>query len=305
MPASGQVWPSLVGDFQTAFSSVWEQTVAQQLDQRLAGTYVTKNVQGKEYKHDLFGSATDAMREKTERAGVSRPSDIPTYQRWVRPRPYEKVTVFDEFDPIALGQLPDPEMPAVITHATTANRNKDIVQINGMIGTNYIGPTGVQTATLSSANQIAVTFKNSGVNIGLTLAKMTQAQFVLDTNEIPQGDRYFAYAAKQLNNLLTNVDQVANYLYNDVKALIDGKLNRFLGFEFRMTQLLPVTAAGVRTNIFWHKRCVMMGIGVERKTHVDILPTNQHALQIRTVMLLDLTRTEEAGVGTVANDESV
>jgi hypothetical protein len=266
---------------------------------------MSKSISGKDFRMDLFGSQTDAMREKTERAGVSRPSDIPTFQRWLRPRPYEKVTIFDEFDPVALGALPDPQMPAVQTHATTANRNMDIVQINGLIGTNYIGATGVQTATLASANQIAVSFKNGGVNIGLTLAKMTQAQYVLDTNEVPQGDRYFAYAAKQLNNLLTNVDQVANYLYNDVKALIDGKLQRFLGFEFRLTQLLPVTTAGVRTNVFWQKRTVAMGIGVERRTHVDILPQNQHALQIRTVMLLDFTRTEEAGVGTVACDESV
>lgn len=301
---AGQVWPSLVGDFQTAFDDVWNQVLAQQVDQRLAGTYVTKNVPGKDLRIDLFGSQSDAMREKTERAGPSRPSDIPTYQRWVRPRPYEKVTIFDEFDPVALGQLPDPEMPAVVTHATTANRNKDIVQINGMIGTNYTGPSGTGTATLSSANQIAVTYKNGGVNIGLTLAKMTQAQYVLDANNVPQGDRFFAYAAKQLNNLLTNVDQVANYLYNDVKALIDGKLNKFLGFEFRMTQLLPVTTAGVRTNIFWHKRGVAMGIGVEKKTHVDILPTQQHALQIRTVVLLDTTRLEEALVGTVACDEN-
>ena len=40
------------------------------------------------------------------------------------------------------------------------NRNKDIVLINGAIGTNQTGPTGVGTATLLVANQIAVTYKN-------------------------------------------------------------------------------------------------------------------------------------------------
>ena len=48
-----------------------------------------------------------------------------------------------------------------------------------------------------------------------------------------------------------------------------------------------------------------MGIGRDTRTHVDIIPTQQHAVQIRSVMLLDLTRMEEAGVGTVANDETV
>ena len=48
-----------------------------------------------------------------------------------------------------------------------------------------------------------------------------------------------------------------------------------------------------------------MGIGTEQRTHVDILPMRQHALQIRTVMLLDVTRIEDAGVGTCACDETV
>ncbi len=299
-----QVW-TLPPNFQTQFDDTWHQVMAQQTDHRFAGCYDIKNVRGKDFRFDLYGSTTDVMREKTERAGPSRPSDIPTAQRWVRPRPYEKVTIYDEFDPVALGELPDPEGPAIMTHSTVANRNKDIVLINGAIGTNFTGPTGTGTASLLAANQIAVSYGNGGTNAGLTLRKMTQSRFVLDANEVPQDMRYFAYSAKQLNNLLTNVDQVANYLYNEVKALVDGKIQRFLGFDFKLTQLLPVTAAGVRTNIFWQKRFLKMGLGSDTRTHVDILPTQQHALQIRTVMLLDLTRLEDAGVGTVACDESV
>lgn len=295
---------SLPPAFQTQFDDTWHQVIAQQLDHRFAGCYEIKNVKGKDFRFDLYGSTTDIMREKVERAGPSRPSDIPTSQRWVRPRPYEKITIYDEFDPVALGELPDPQGPAITTHATVANRNKDLVLINGAIGTNFTGPTGTGTASLLAANVIGVQFGNGGVNIGFTLKKMTQSAYVLDSNEVPQMDRFFGYSAKQLNNLLTNVDQVANYLYNEVRALRDGKLQDFMGFRFILTQLLPVTAAGVRTNIFWQKRFLKMGIGSDTRTHVDILPTQQHALQIRTVMLLDLTRMEDAGVGTVANDET-
>lgn len=301
---AGQVW-TLPPNFQTQFDDTWRQVMAQQTDHRFAGCYMIKNVKGKDFRFDLYGSTTDTMREKTERAGPSRPSDIPTQQRWVRPRPYDKVTIYDEFDSVALGDLPDPQGPAITTHATVANRNKDIVLINGAIGTNYTGATGVGTATLLTANQISVSFGNGGINAGLTLKKLLQSGYVLDAAEVPQEDRYFAYSAKQLNNLLANVDQVANYLYNEVKALRDGKLQRFAGFDFKLTQLLPVTAAGVRTNLFWQKRFLTMGVGSDMRTHVDILPEQSHAIQIRSVMLLDLTRMEEAGVGTVACDETV
>jgi hypothetical protein len=305
MAGVGQVWPSLVQDFQTQFDDTWHQVVAQQLDQRFAGTYELKNVKGAYFRIDLYGSSTDVMREVTDRAGPSQPSNIPTGQRWLRPRPYDKTTIYDEFDPVALGELPDPEGPAIMTHATVANRNKDIVLINGATGTNFTGPNGTTQVQLLAANQIAVTFGNGSVNIGMTLKKMTQARYVLDSNEVPQMDRFLGYSAKQLNNLLTNVDQVANYLYNDVKALVDGKIQRFLGFDFKLTQLLPVTSAGIRTCIFWQKRFLKMGIGSDTRTHVDVIATQKHALQIRTVMLLDLTRTEEAGVGTIASDETV
>jgi hypothetical protein len=298
------VW-TLPPNFVTQFDDTWHQVMAQQTDHRLRDTYEIKIVRGKDFRFNLYGSTTDIMREKTERAGPSRPSDIPTAQRWVHPRPYEKVTIYDEFDEVGLGELPDPEGPAIMTHSTVANRNRDIVLINGMTGTNATGPTGQGTASLLAANIIGVTFGNGGVNIGLTLRKMTQSRYVLDVNEVPQPDRFFAYSAKQLNNLLTNVDQVANYLYNEVKALVDGKINRFLGFDFKLTQLLPVTSAGVRTNLFWQKRFVKLGIGKDMRTYVDIIPTQQHALQIRTVVLLDSTRIEDAGVGTVANDETV
>lgn len=299
-----QVW-TLPPNFQTQFDDTWHQVMAQQTDHRFAGTYDMKTVRGKDFRFDLYGATTDVMREKTMRAGPSRPSDIPTQQRWVRPRPYEKITIYDEFDPVALGELPDPQGPAITTHSTVANRTKDIVLINGAIGTNFTGPTGTAQNALLANNQIAVTYGNGGVNAGMTLRKMLQARYILDSAEVPQMDRFLGYSAKQLNNLLTNVDQVANYLYNEVKALVDGKINRFAGFDFRLTQLLPVTSAGIRTCIFWQKRFLLMGVGAEQRTHVDILPTQQHSLQIRTVMLLDLTRKEEAGVGTISCDETV
>src|SRR3990172_7428394 len=138
---AGQVW-TLPVHFQPQFDDAWRLIQAQQMDHRLAGTYVEQSVNGKDYRFDQYGSATAAMREKTARAQATLPSDIPTAFRWVRPRPYDTTTIYDEFDAIALGKLPDPQGPAVQHHAIQANRNKDIVLINGLLATNYTGVDG-------------------------------------------------------------------------------------------------------------------------------------------------------------------
>jgi hypothetical protein len=48
-----------------------------------------------------------------------------------------------------------------------------------------------------------------------------------------------------------------------------------------------------------------MGLGEDQKTHIDILPDQSHAIQVRTVILLDATRLEEEGVVSIACDESI
>ena len=298
-----EIW-TLPPHFQTQFDDSWHEIMAQQTEHRLAGTYTTDTIVGKDKRFDQFGSATSTMRLRTARAAPSLPTDIATAFRWVRLNPYDETTWYDELDPQALGRLPSPDGPAVRHHAIVANRNKDIVLINQMVGTNYTGSAGTTATTFDLTNQlVGVAFGNNGVNCGLTLKKLTQAAYILDVNEVVDEERYFGYSAKELNNLLTNVDQVANYLYNDVRALRDAKVRDFAGFTFKRTELFPV-ASSVRSCVAWQKKYLLMATGEDIKTRIDILPTHSHAIQIRTTMLLDAMRWEEKGFVMINCDES-
>jgi hypothetical protein len=297
---------SLQPHFQTKFDDQFRQTMSQQLDEVFAGCYEVRTIEARDKRFDRFGAQSETMEEKTNRAGPLNPTDIPSAFAWLKPRPYDKETIYDEFDEIFLGELGKPDSAAMMTHTAVAKRNKDLALINGMIGNNYIGALGTTVNPLPAAQQMAVNYGNGGVNAGLTLAKLLNGAYLFDSNYIGQGnDRYWAYSAKQLFNLLKNVDQVANHLYNDVQALRDANLKAFAGFTFKLTQLLPVTAAGIRTNIAWHKKLVWQGIGQELRTHMDILPTQKHALLVRSTMLIDATRFEDTGVVTALCDETV
>lgn len=290
--------------YQTAFDNNWKEIMAQQKNHRLAGLYqVDSNIVGNQKRYDQIGAQSYAMRQKTARAQKTEPSDIPTAFRWVRPRPYDKTTWIDEHDSIMLGTLPDPQSPTAKNHAIAVNRLRDIVLINAALGVNFTGAQGTTSTALPGAQQIAVNL-GGGANTGMTLAKLIASSYNLDVNDVDEMDRVLVYAAKQLNNLLVNVDQVNSVLYNEVRALFKGRVEEFMGFKFIRTQLLPITA-NVRSCIAYQKEFLQMGIGSDMKTHIDILPDQSHAVQVRSVILLDATRLEESGVVSIACDESV
>jgi len=278
--------------------------MAQQTKHRLAGMYaMDNNIPGNQKRYDQIGSQSYAMRQKTARAQKTEPSDIPTFFRWLRPRPYDKTTWIDEDDALLLGQLPDPQSPTARNHAIAVDRLKDTLLINAALGTNYTGAQGTTATVLPSAQKIVVNY-GGGVNTGMTLAKLIATSYIMDSNDVDEMDRILVYAAKQLNNLLTNVDQTNNVLYNEVRALFKGRVEEFMGFKFIRTQLLPVTSA-VRQCVAYQKEFLLMGEGKAQRTHIDILPDQSHAIQVRTVYMADATRLEEAGVVEIDCDESV
>lgn len=292
--------------FEPAFDTNWHEIMAQQIDHRLAGYYMTDNVAGNQKRYDQMGSQSYSMSQKTARAAVTEPSDIPSAIRWVIPLGFQKATWIDEDDDVLLGSLPDPQGMIVLNHGIAVNRLKDQLLINAALGTNYTGASGPTTATpLPAAQQIGVQFPGA-TNTGLTLAKLINSVYILDAADVPENDRVLVYAAKQLYNLLLNVDQVDNVLYSDVRALMKGRVDEFLGYRFIRTQLLPtVGTPAVRSCIAYQKKFLLLGIGKDSTTKIDILPQQSHAIQVRTTYLAGATRMEEAGVVQIACDETV
>lgn len=305
---------SLPSYYQLAFDGIWRENPAQQLNHRLSGCYQLTNVDGTEKRIDYMGSQNYAMRQITARAQKSEPSDVPMYSRWVRVRGYDKTTWIDQFDPVLLGTLPNPDGAVARNHAIAAARQKDIILLNALLGTNYTGAQGTTAVTLPTTGGVLnigqvvpVTYGSGGANSGMTLAKLTAASYLMDKNDIDESGRYLAYTARELNNLITNVDQVSNALYNDVKALRDGRISDFMGFQFKRLELVPFVSGSttIRSCVAWQRDTLYMGMGRDVMSKLDILPTQSQAVQVYTCMLMDATRTTEAGVVQINTDESV
>jgi hypothetical protein len=300
--------------WQTAFDSNWRDNPAQQKNHRLAGTYMTKNVMGNQERIDYMGAQNYAMRAVTGRAQKSEPSDVPMYSRWVRVRPFDKTTWIDQFDKDLLGSLPEPSGAVARNHAIASARQKDILALQALLGTAYVGAQGSTAiplpttgGPLGTGQTIGVTYGSGSANSGMNLAKLTAASYLLDNNDIEEMGRFLAYTARELNNLITNVDQVNSVLYNDVRALRDGRVRDFVGFEFKRTQLVPFLAGSttIRTCVAWQQECLWHGIGQDVMTQIDKLPMQSQAIQVYTAMLMDFARDTEAGVVQINCDNSV
>lgn len=291
--------------FVTQFETNWTHLAQQRLSK--VREYVTVDtVEGKEKSFNQMGELE--MQRVTSRAGETRITDTPLAKRWLRPYPMDLASLFDEWDDSFLGSVVLPTSETVQAHAAAYNRAVDRTIIEAALGTAYTGETGVTATVLPAAQEVGVGFVETGAaaNSGLTIGKLRQTKFLLDNAEVDDEEpRVIAVTALQLRDLLRTTE-VTSKDYNTVQALVEGKIDTYLGFKFKRVSknIMPiVTATDVRTCVAWVKSGVKIA-DTGRKTKMDIRADLSHALQIRSVAALGGTRTEEVKVVAVYCDES-
>jgi len=289
--------------YQTEFSTNWE-TVAQQMGSRFRSCVASGgDLKGKRKWFNMLNARS--MTQVTTRKGDTPDGDSSGDKYWLYGHKYEDVIVFDEDDERQLGDIVLPNSDEVNGQAEAYNRTVDDEIIAAFDATRYIGEDGTTTDAFPSSQSVAVDYVASGAaaNSGLTMAKIRRAAKLLNVAEIPKSERYFAYTAQQLDNLLATTEATSRD-YSEMQALKDGKITYFMGFNWIDSERLPiVTATDVRSCFAWHKSAIKMAEG-PKKVHMDILPTRRHASQIRTVARVGAVRTENVKVVRVYCDES-
>jgi len=110
-------------------------------------------------------------------------------------------------------------------------------------------------------------------NTGLSVAKIIQAASALTKQGVPSKDRYAVVTADGLADLLSE-EKVGSSDYNNVKALVQGEINTFMGFKFIVVEDrdeggLTVSADDIVDSYFFHKTAVAVAIGMDISTKVD------------------------------------
>jgi hypothetical protein len=293
---------SITTYYETEYSKNWEM-LAQQSDSRLGAAVAPTTITGKRRKFNQLDIGS--MSEVTERKGDTPDGDSTGASYWIYRRKFERVIVFDEDDEVQLGTIALPSSDEVVSMAASSNRSKDDVIIQSFDATRFIGENGTTSDSFLSAMSIAVDYVASGAtaNSGLTLAKIARAKKLLDEQEVEDGERFFVHSAQQLQDMLL-LTQLTSADYASVKALVDGKVENFLGFRFiRSERLTRNSGTDVRTCFAWHKSGIKFAEG-GRNVHMDVLPGRRHCQQIRGVYRCGAVRTQNEKVVRIYADES-
>ena len=178
--------------------------------------------------------------------------------------------------------------------AAAMNRAIDDVIITSMNASASTGVAGGTSTALPSTQK----FATSDQSDGLTVAKLLAAKKNFDDNDIdPSRKRFIVCGPQQISDLL-GTTEVKSSDYNTVKALAQGDINSFLGFEFIMSTRLSMDATNTddRLVFAYTEDAIKLAIGSDIKANISERADKSYSTQVYYAMSLGAVRMEEKAV---------
>lgn len=308
MPAISANLNSYSIEFENSFDIAYQQEMS-----ALRDAVDSKPGQGERMRGQILDS--DEATEYNERGGDTVYTDLDADHWNVFPQPAEVAHLQDEWDEGYLGQIVRPDSELVRTHAAGIARQIDNKIVRAFTAAAYRGKNGTVSTAFDTTNQrVAVDYKGpiTAANCGLNFYKVARAAKIMDDAEVPQGNRFIAIRAAQMENLVNDVIQNHSSELSSIKSMAGNNrvFTEILGFKVIQSQRIlvadSVTSAGtdVASAIAWHKSAMQLCIWGDRSTRMDILPERRHALAIRTTVNVGATRKKDGGVVEVLSDQS-
>jgi hypothetical protein len=263
----------------------------QQTDSRFAGAVTTGSYVGKAASIvEQFGEATAVQR-------TSRHADTPLLalsqdKRWVHPADYEWGSLVDNQDQLrAIVELTSPYAQA---GAAAMQRKKDDIIIAAFFGTAYTGENGT---TSESFGSVGTGTYDVGVDIGGTASSMNVAKMQKGVRILLTANKgelmepvYGAISAYEHDAMLKEI-QIVNKDYGNSAVLVDGKVKRFMGIDWLLTERLTITS-GNRLIPLWLKSGMHLGVWGEINAQIGPRADKGYATQVYLAMTMGATRTQ-------------
>lgn len=250
--------------YYTQFSSNID-FLLQQKDSRLSG-WVSSGSHSGEKASPVDQVGAVEMTDVVTRFGAIGRTDSPVSRRWVYPTSSDLNQLVDTFDKLKL--LTDPSSSYVQNAVFAANRRKDRHIISAFFADAQTGVTAATTesfgttVTTSGGQNVAVSTGGTTSNMNVAKLKAGKKRLMEANVDIDAEEIYCAVTADEHDSLLNEI-QVISMDFNDRPVLVDGRVTRFLGVNFKHTELLTTgtdDAAGTSTAVpMWVKRGMYLG----------------------------------------------
>jgi len=269
--------------------------LAQQQGDRLRGCVTSETVKAEKHNFERMDNV-DAI-EKTTRHTATPVLDAPHSRRVLTLKDYQWADLIDEEDKIRL--LISPESEYAKAGAWAMGRQYD----------DLIIAAASADATDGDGNAVTLVSHDTGSHIiahgsvGMTIDKILQTKELLDADENDPADmRTLVLGSRQMRDLL-NTTEITSSDYTNVKALVRGEINDFLGFKIIRSERLGLATAD-RTCLAFTKSAIGLGIGRDVITRIDPRPDVSYAMQIYLAFTANATRVHEEGVVEIHCDET-
>lgn len=264
----------------------------QQEGSRLRGMVTTGSHVGKAASVvEQFG-ATTAIK-KTNRHADTPLLDVPQDKRWVFPLDYEWASLIDNQDKLRM--IVDPTSPYARAGAAAMNRAIDDEILIAIFGTNFTGENGTTTETFGTVDSgtYDVSTNVGGTSSNMNVAKLQSAiqKLMLNNKGELMEAVYGVITSTEHDSLLKEV-QINNKDFGGSAVLVDGKVSRFMGVEFTISERLTVVNSTGHLCPVFLKSGMYLGLWNDLMTRVSERADKSHATQIYLCDTFGATRTQ-------------
>ena len=236
------------------------------------------------------------MQQRVTRHSKVTYADTPHTRRMVAATEWFTADMVDKADIARI--LIDPTNKYLTAMRGAANRKIDSMIATALSGTAYGGVDGTTSYSLGSANKVAAG------GVGMSVGKLMDALEIFNGFDIPpEWEKWCAIGPKQVTDLLSEVE-VASADYNMLRPLVEGKVARFMGFNFVMSNQLTTNGSTTRYCPAWVKPGITLGLNYDITTEVTIMPEYHYSYQVYLAMMLGAARMEEECVVEISCIES-
>jgi len=270
------------------------QMLSQQKGSLLRGVVDVESVVGKHAYFERIGQVS--AQKRVSRHSDTPQIDTPHSRRRVSMSDYEFADLIDQQDRVRT--LIDPTSQYALAAAYAMGRSMDDEIISAVAGDAFGGETGSTTIALPAGQKIT----ESGTD-GLTIAKLRSAKEIMDSQSIdPSIPRTIVISPKQVTDLL-GTTEVTSSDFNTVKALANGEINTFLGFNFIVSNRLT-SSNSKRLCLAFTNDAVKLALGKDVMTRIDERSDKGYSTQVYVCMTMGATRLEDEKVVTIQAHEA-
>ena len=270
------------------------QMLSQQKGSLLRGVVDVESVVGKHAYFERIGQVS--AQKRVSRHSDTPQIDTPHSRRRVSMSDYEFADLIDQQDRVRT--LIDPTSQYALAAAYAMGRSMDDEIIAAVSGDAFGGETGSQTIALPSGQKIT----ESGTD-GLTIAKLRSAKEIMDSQSIdPSIPRTMVISPKQVTDLL-GTTEVTSSDFNTIKALANGEINSFLGFNFIVSNRLT-SSSNKRLCLAFTNDAIKLALGKDVMTRIDERSDKGYSTQVYVCMTMGATRLEDEKVVTIQAHEA-